>query len=275
MQFSETDFAFISRLLEDEGIWYYFDHAEDKHTLVITDRQDFDDLDFGYAVLPFMPDSEENRAIREGIQRIQRSRKVRPNEIVLRDFDFQNPRKNLQTKVEESRLGLQNTPLEWYDYAAGYVDTERGENLARLRLEEMQSDGHLLFGESNAVGLMAGKDFSLILHPDANRNRRFKLTRCDYVFVQDGPDSSSDGRNVTCRFNALNDDVAFRRCARRPSRRCRASRAPPWSARPIPKCIPTSLRAFACTSTGIATKPPRKTARAGSAWCRPGRERLG
>ncbi|HIE1472245.1 type VI secretion system tip protein VgrG [Serratia marcescens] len=210
VQFSETDFAFISRLLEDEGIWYYFDHAEDKHTLVITDRQDFDDLDFGYAVLPFMPDSEENRAIREGIQRIQRSRKVRPNEIVLRDFDFQNPRKNLQTKVEESRLGLQNTPLEWYDYAAGYVDTERGENLARLRLEEMQSDGHLLFGESNAVGLMAGKDFSLILHPDANRNRRFKLTRCDYVFVQDGPDSSSDGRNVTCRFNALNDDVAFR-----------------------------------------------------------------
>lgn len=210
VQFSETDFAFISRLLEDEGIWYYFDHAEDKHTLVITDRQNFDDLDFGYAVLPFMPDSEENRAIREGIQRIQRSRKVRPNEIVLRDFDFQNPRKNLQTKVEESRLGLQNTPLEWYDYAAGYVDTERGENLARLRLEEMQSDGHLLFGESNAVGLMAGKDFSLILHPDANRNRRFKLTRCDYVFVQDGPDSSSDGRNVTCRFNALNDDVAFR-----------------------------------------------------------------
>ncbi|MBJ2097889.1 MULTISPECIES: type VI secretion system tip protein VgrG [Serratia] len=210
VQFSETDFAFISRLLEDEGIWYYFDHAEDKHTLVITDRQDFDDLDFGYAVLPFMPDSEENRAIREGIQRIQRSRKVRPNEIVLRDFDFQNPRKNLQTKVEESRLGLQNTPLEWYDYAAGYIDTERGENLARLRLEEMQSDGHLLFGESNAVGLMAGKDFSLILHPDANRNRRFKLTRCDYVFVQDGPDSSSDGRNVTCRFNALNDDVAFR-----------------------------------------------------------------
>lgn len=58
---------------------------------------------------------------------------MRPNEIVLRDFDFQNPRKNLQTKVEESRLGLQNTPLEWYDYAAGYVDTERGENLARLR----------------------------------------------------------------------------------------------------------------------------------------------
>ncbi|MGN7973008.1 type VI secretion system tip protein VgrG [Serratia sp. 22264] len=210
VQFAETDFAFISRLLEDEGIWYYFDHESDKHTLVITDRQNFDDLDLGYAVLPFMPDSEENRAIREGIQRIQRSRKVRPNEIVLRDFDYLNPRKNLQTKVEESSLGLQNTPLEWYDYAAGYVDTERGEYLARLRLEEMQSDGHLLFGESNAVGLMAGKDFTLTLHPDGNRNRRFKLIRCDYIFVQDGPDSSSEGRNVTCQFSALNDDVAFR-----------------------------------------------------------------
>ncbi|HFI5335093.1 TPA: type VI secretion system tip protein VgrG [Serratia liquefaciens] len=210
VQFSETDFAFISRLLEDEGIWYYFDHAADKHTLVITDKQNFDDLDFSYAVLPFIPDSEENRVIREGIQRIQRSRKVRPNEIVLRDFDYLNPRKNLQTKVEESRLSLQNTPLEWYDYAAGYVDTERGEYLARLRLEEMQSDGHLLFGESNAVGLMAGRDFSLILHPDENRNRRFKLTHCDYVVIQGGADSSRVGNNVICKFKALDDDVVFR-----------------------------------------------------------------
>lgn len=210
VQFSETDFAFISRLLEDEGIWYYFDHESDKHTLVITDRQDFDDLDFSYAVLPFMPDSEENRAIREGIQRIQRSRKVRPNEIVLRDFDYLNPRKNLQTQVEESSLGLQNTPLEWYDYAAGYVDTERGEHLARLRLEEMQSDGHMLFGESNAVGLMSGKGFILFQHPDLSRNRRFKLIRCDYGFIQDGPDSTSQGRNITCCFHALNDDVSFR-----------------------------------------------------------------
>lgn len=210
VQFSETDFAFINRLLENEGIWYYFDHEEDKHTLVITDRDDFDDLAGDDAVLPFMPDSEENRAIREGVQSIRRSRQVRPNEVVLRDFDYLNPRNNLQTKVEESSLGLQNTPLEWYDYAAGYADTERGEYLARLRLEEMQGEGHLLLGESNTLGLLSGKSFSLTLHPDVNRNRRFKLLRCDYTFIQDGPDSSSEGRNVTCQFSALNDDVAYR-----------------------------------------------------------------
>ncbi|KRW62598.1 type VI secretion system Vgr family protein [Pseudomonas sp. TTU2014-080ASC] len=216
VQFSETDFAFINRLLENEGIWYYFDHEDDKHTLVITDRQDFDDLAGDDAVLPFMPDSEENRAIREGVQSIRRSRQVRPNEVVLRDFDYLNPRNNLQTKVEESSLGLQNTPLEWYDYAAGYADTERGEYLARLRLEEMQSEAHLLLAESNAVGLLPGKSFSLTLHPDPKRNRRFKLIRCDYTFIQDGPDSSSKGRNVTCQFSALNDDIAFRPARKTP-----------------------------------------------------------
>ncbi|EIM18692.1 type VI secretion system Vgr family protein [Pseudomonas chlororaphis] len=216
VQFAETDFAFINRLLENEGIWYYFDHQGDQHTLVISDRQDFDDLAGDYASLPFLPDSEENRTIREGIQRLQRSRKIRPNEIVLRDFDYLNPRNNLQATVEESRLGLADTPLEWFDYAAGYVDTQRGEYLARLRLEEMQGDAHLLSGQSNALGLQPGKSLSLTQHPDTQRNRRFKLLRCDYCFVQDGPDSSGLGRNVTCHFSALNDDVAFRPARKTP-----------------------------------------------------------
>lgn len=210
VQFGETDFTFINRLMEDEGIWYYFVHERNKHTLVITDRQSFPLLDEDYAKLPFLPDGEESRAIREGIQRIQRSHRVHPREVVLRDFDYHNPRNPLQTQVEESRGRLSNIPLEWYDYAAGYADTQRGEFLARLRLEMMQSDGQLLNGESNAVGLKPGHSFELFQHPAGKRNRGFKLIRCDYVFLQDGPDSASEGRNVACRFIALNDDITYR-----------------------------------------------------------------
>lgn len=210
VQFAETDFNFISRLLEDEGLGYTIEHAEDEHTLVISDRQQFSDLPVRYQTLLFTPDAEEGRAIREGVQRIQRQRVVSPNEIVLRDFDYLNPRKNLQTKAEENAKGLSETPLEWYDYASGYVDTERGEWLARLRLEELQVQGQMLVGDSNAVGLVPGRRFDLLLHPDPRRNRGYKLLRCDYEFIQDGPDSSSQGRNVLCRFTAVNDDVAWR-----------------------------------------------------------------
>lgn len=210
VQFAETDFAFINRLMENEGVWYYFEHNDEKHTLVITDNQQFAALEGNYAELSFLPDSEEMRAIREGVQRIQRSQRIHASEVVLRDFDFLNPRNTLQTHIEESRQHLQGVPLEWYDYAAGYTDTQHGENIARLRLEAMQSNGQLLSGESNATGLMAGKSFALIQHPDNNRNRAFKLIACDYSFLQDGPDSASQGRNVACRFMALYDDIVYR-----------------------------------------------------------------
>lgn len=210
VQFSETDFDFINRLMEDEGVWYYFEHSDEKHTLVITDRQQFTALEGNYAQLSFLPDSEEMRAIREGVQRIQRSQRIHASEVVLRDFDFLNPRNTLQTHIEETRQHLQGVPLEWYNYAAGYTDTQHGENIARLRLEAMQSNGQQLSGESNATGLLAGKSFSLVQHPDSNRNRSFKLIACDYSFLQDGPDSGSHGRNVACRFMALNDDIAYR-----------------------------------------------------------------
>src|SRR5580698_5592607 len=70
VQFRETDFDFVSRLLEDEGIHYCFEHAEDEHTMVVSDRRTFAALPFPYAELDFRPDDEEHRAIREGVQRI-------------------------------------------------------------------------------------------------------------------------------------------------------------------------------------------------------------
>jgi len=210
VQFAETDFAFVSRLLESEGIWYYIEHLDGQHQLVITDKQSFTSLPEGYQELPFLPDSEDDRAIREGIQRIYRTQKVHPNEVVLRDFDYLHPRKNLQTSVQQENSKALNMPLEWYDYAAGYDETTRGEQLARLRLEAMQVQGQYLSGCSNALGLEPGKCFSLILHPDAQRNRCFKIIHCDYDFVQDGPDSSGEGRQVSCRFRALHDDAIYR-----------------------------------------------------------------
>lgn len=210
VQFAESDFDFVNRLLEDEGISYYIEHGDKGHTLVIGDGQRFSALNSPYQALLFIPDSEEGRAIREGIQRIRRERTVSPNEIVLRDFDFLNPRRNLQSHAAQADRGLPETALEWYDYGTGYVDSDRGQRLATIRLEELQAQGMLLRGESNALGLQPAHQFALSLHPDPQRNRGYKLLRCDYEFIQDGPDSSSQGRNVRCRFVAVNDDAAWR-----------------------------------------------------------------
>lgn len=210
VQFAENDLTFINRILEEAGLWYYFEHSDTGCTLVITDRQQFPALEGHYARLRFLPDGEERRAIREGIQSIQRSHRIHSSAIVLRDYDFLNPRNTLQTQAETTRPQLQGVPLEQYHYAAGYTDTQQGEEIARRRLEAIQCAGQLLRGESNAAGLQAGYTFVLIQHPDITRNRRFRITGCDYTFLQDGPDSASKGRNLVCRFTALGDDIPWR-----------------------------------------------------------------
>jgi type VI secretion system secreted protein VgrG len=209
VQFAESDFHFVSRLLEDEGISWFFEQQADEHTLIITDSQQPLPLPDNYDALLFSPDGEEQRAIREGIQRLQRERLVHPNDVVLRDYDYLNPRNDLQTRAEVETAQVPGTPLEWYDYASGYQDRARGESLARIRLQSFKAQGHLLKGESNATGLLPGRQFRLSLHPDPRRNRGYRLLSCEYRFVQDGPDSSAQGRNVLCRFTAIDDDVPW------------------------------------------------------------------
>lgn len=219
VQFGETDLDFINRLLEEEGIWYYFRHEEDKHVMVITDRQKFLDTPGGYDRLSYQPNGSQGRVLEEGIQEIQRSRKVRPNEVVLRDYNYLNPQYNLQVDQEEPEAGLPNVPLEWYDYAAGYHDRERGQALAQRRLQMMQSERQTLNGQSNALGLVPGFAFSLYGHPAAGRNRRFNVLEAHYTFILGEGDSAGEesaSGKVSCRFIALNDDVQYRPQMRTP-----------------------------------------------------------
>ncbi len=212
VQYRETDLQFIKRLLEDEGIYFWVEHEAERHVVVLSDAQRFDDLVEPYSTMRFLPDGEENRALpgREGIQRLQRTRRIRPNNVALRDFDYHVPSNRLDSDAQVAQQTLAGITLEYYDYAAGYRDTARGEWLARLRLEAYQAESHLLQGQSNARGLTTGKAFTLEGHPDQNRNRRFFVTASELAFIQDGPDSTSlQGLNVACNFLALADDQVF------------------------------------------------------------------
>lgn len=210
VQFRESDLAFTSRLLEDEGIYYFIRHGADEHTVVISDSQVFEDQPGIYAQLDFNSDGEEGRPLldRESIQRLQRSRKVRPNNIVLRDFNYHVPTDVLQTNANENQKTLQGVQLEHYDYAAGYAESQRGEFLAKMRLLAWQAEARILNGKSNAKGMTVGEAFSLQLHPDNARNRRYFVLSTKYEYIND-LDSTSRGESAVCSFSALPDDVEF------------------------------------------------------------------
>ncbi|WP_211470859.1 type VI secretion system Vgr family protein [Collimonas humicola] len=210
VQFRETDLQFVKRLLEDEGIYFWVEQEADRHVIVLSDTQKFLDLPEPYAQMRFLPDGGALNG-REGIQRLQRTRRIRPNNIALRDFDYLVPTNALDSDAQIDQQTLAGVTLMYYDYGAGYSDFDRGERLAQLRLDALQAESHMLQGESNARGLAVGQAFTLAGHPDPQRNRRFYLTAIELSFVQDGPDSTSlQGPNVLCTFRALLDDQPFR-----------------------------------------------------------------
>lgn len=210
VQFRESDLQFVKRLLEHEGIYFWVEHEAERHVVVMSDTQRFEEMAEPYAEMRFLPDGEEQRAIagREGVQRLQRSRRVRPTNVALRDFDYHVPSNTLDSDAQVDAAA--RVALEHYDYAAGYRDQERGERLARLRLEALQAESHLLSGRANARGLTVGRAFTLAGHPDEARNRRYVVVGSELGFLQDGPDSSASGRNVGVKFSALTDEQAFR-----------------------------------------------------------------
>ncbi|UGA37722.1 hypothetical protein JOS77_27805 [Chromobacterium haemolyticum] len=129
---------------------------------------------------------------REGVQRLQRTRRVRPTNVALRDFDYHAPSNRLDSDAQETQTSLDGIRLEHYDYGAGYSDQAGGDRLARLRLEALQADSHQLTGTANARGLATGGAFTLEGHPDAARNRRYYVAASELTdLLQDGPDSSA------------------------------------------------------------------------------------
>jgi len=221
VQFGETDLNFVNRLLEEEGIWYYFRHEYNKHTMVITDKQQFAPMPSGYNLLPWQPSGSRAKATTEGIQEMRRSRKVRPNEVILRDYDYLRPSHNLQVDQELPSGGLPNIQLEWYDYAAGYQSIDRGEKIARLRLQLMQSERQMLSGKASAIGLVPGYAFTMTNHGVSELNRNYKLLAVQYHFVvskggEDDNESDTDTNQAWCSFTALNDDIPNRPPLRTP-----------------------------------------------------------
>ncbi len=211
VQFQESDLNFVKRLLEDEGLYFWVEHWPEYHVIKISDTQRFSDLDTPYGQMLFLPDGEESRAIsgREGIQRLQRTRRVAPNNVALRDFDYLAPSNRLDSDAQVQQANPSGIALEYYDYGAGYSELERGERLAHLRLDALQAESHLLVGLSNARGLAAGHAFTLYDHPDDQRNRRYNVINTELSFVQGEPDSGSLGSNVEAKFAVLADDQVF------------------------------------------------------------------
>ncbi len=130
VQYRESDWNFASRLMEEEGIFYFFEHTEDAHKLVMADVSSVHEPTPGNSNIPFR-DVGLGVGEQEQISRFRYSVQIRHGAVTLRDFDFKKP----SLKVENAKAADIESELEWYDYPGEYTELSTGKDLAEVRLQ--------------------------------------------------------------------------------------------------------------------------------------------
>ncbi|SQJ59965.1 VGR-related protein [Escherichia coli] len=138
VQYGETDFAFIQRLMQEWGIYWWFEHSENSHTLVLADAIN---VHKACADSPLVCYYQKGLKLdKEFIHTITANESLRSGQWVLNDFDFMKPRSLLKSTVANPReTGL--AEYEHYEWPGDYFTKSEGEMLTRIRMEEQRSPG--------------------------------------------------------------------------------------------------------------------------------------
>jgi type VI secretion system secreted protein VgrG len=210
VQYRETAFDFVSRLMEHEGIYYYFDHEASKHTLVVTDSAHSHAKVAGYENVPYYPPEQMGRRARDHISQWWVGWEVQSGKYTHTDYDFKKPALNL-TGVANGPRGHGHDKGEMRDYPGAYTDTDVGSSLARIRLDELRSRYQVVHGIGNARGLAVGSVFSLTDFPRDDQNREYLITSATYeARNNEYTGGGEDDPNFDCSFTGMSSAEQFR-----------------------------------------------------------------
>lgn len=185
VQYQESDFTFLSRLMEREGLYYWFEHKKGEHTLVIADDVS---KHTHSAILPGLPFQSPDRVTQSELDHVyawQPLEQVSPGRYATADYDYRKPAASLdaqRSNPAEHTLG----DLEVYEWLGGYSEPEQGEHYSRLRLESLQAVRSQVQAKTNSRALAPGFLLDLRNHPRPAENREYLVTQAEYDFLDNG-----------------------------------------------------------------------------------------
>jgi len=210
VQYRESDFNFVSRLMEREGIYYYFRHGADSHTLVLADSITAHQTLPNCAELAYFPPDPHRDAQIEYVDRWALTQRVTSGAIALRDFDFERPSADLGASVSSPK-DHNAAGSELYDYPGGYTVRSDGQTQARVRLERVQEPYERAAGHTNARDLATGGLTTLTDYPRDDQNREYLITWTATMLA--GPSQfsgSGSAPTFSCDFGAIDSSIQFR-----------------------------------------------------------------
>jgi len=210
VQYRESDFRFVSRLLEHFGIFYFFKHEKDKHTLVLADSP---------SAYPNCGSQHEFAYLRDArpafdskksgvIANLRLRQRLRPGKVMLSDYNFETPAQSLAVMAAGTVRLAGNDRMEVFDYPGSFGKRAQGEQLAKVRMQELESRHLLLRGVSTGRTMIAGHKFELTGHGRSELNKAHLLVR-----VRHSASNGDLGRKPAgylARFFGIPAKTAFR-----------------------------------------------------------------
>ncbi|WP_217587232.1 type VI secretion system tip protein VgrG [Burkholderia sp. GbtcB21] len=183
VQYNETDAAFVSRLMEFEGIYYWFRHAEDTHTLMLSDAMSSHTALPGYETIPYIARDRTAIADEEHIDGWLPAQEVSVGKHQTTDYDYTKPRADLSSQKVDPR-GHDHDSFASFEWPGGYRDDAPGAHYSRVRLEEQQAEHERASADTDVRGAAPGYLFTLAHCPRADQNREYLIVRCQYRFQE-------------------------------------------------------------------------------------------
>jgi type VI secretion system secreted protein VgrG len=214
VQYRETDFNFVSRTMEQYGVFYYFRFEDGKHTLVLDMKKNYPACEEAEVKFPSVPGGQPSA---DHITGWDHDYRFVSGKWSHTDYNFETPSTSLKASVPKlPAVDLpQGEKYEIYDYPGEYAVQPDGETMARVRQEEEEVQHDAVSGGSTCRTFAAGYKFKLTAHPDedsaSEHDKSYLLTAVRHSASQASDDTTeSSGASYRNYFTCIPDSIQFR-----------------------------------------------------------------
>lgn len=224
VQYGESDFAFISRLMEEEGVYYYYRHDADRHVMVLCESPNAHTAGTPASLYYSPPSTTVVGVDRSGrgsgakstLQSwVERVSTTADAKVTMRDYDFEKPDRPLNAETTDKRDHPQDAQ-EIYTYPGRFIEESRGGDLGKVVLDSTRALRRVLTGKSGSAGLACGTRVAVTNHPAGRMNASYLIVSTHHSFVSERYRSASEedfddeaGLRDGVEFEAIPADTRF------------------------------------------------------------------
>jgi type VI secretion system secreted protein VgrG len=180
VQYRETSFNFISRLMEEYGIFYFFDHDKSSHKLIFADKPSVHKSCVPQSALRFNVAAGAHLQDEDYIFSWDAEEELRPGKYALTDYNFETPNTSLLSQVTTVDKVADNTNFEVFDYPGIFLKKDQSSDMVNVRMEEEETSFQIMTGSSNARSFSPGSKFTLSEHIRKEMNADYLLTEVSH-----------------------------------------------------------------------------------------------